>query len=197
MIIMAKHILVKGIVQGVGFRPYVYGLATRCHLRGWVCNTSGGVEIVVDGQTDDLEQFIQNLPVERPLPAKIDSLEVREVPPVTSPDFEIRESQDVHGAYQPLCADIAICPQCERELFNPKERRYLYPFLNCTHCGPRFTIIKNVPYDRPNTTMAGFPMCDHCRTEYGDSLDRHFHAQPIACPDCGPFVELRETHSQF
>lgn len=194
---MAKHILVKGIVQGVGFRPYVYGLATRYHLRGWVCNTSGGVEILVDGQSDALEQFIQSLQLEKPSLATIDSLEISEGSSLTSPGFEIRESQDVYGAYQPLSADIAICPECERELFDPNDRRYLYPFINCAHCGPRFTIIKNIPYDRPNTTMANFPMCDRCRSEYGDPLDRRFHAQPIACPHCGPFVELRETHSQF
>ena len=194
---MAKHIQVKGIVQGVGFRPYIYGLATRYHLRGWVCNTSGGVEILVDGDHEALERFIQSLPLEKPLLARIDSLDVSDGSPVASLDFEILESQDVHGAYQPLGADIAICPECERELFNPRDRRYLYPFINCTHCGPRFTIIKNIPYDRPNTTMAGFSMCDRCRTEYGDPLDRHFRAQPIACPECGPFVELRETHSQF
>lgn len=194
---MAKHILVKGIVQGVGFRPYIYGLATRYHLHGWVCNTSGGVEILVEGDSKDLERFIQSLPLEKPVLARIESLEVGECPSVASPDFEIRESQDVHGAYQPLSADIAICPECERELFDPSDRRYLYPFNNCTHCGPRFTIIKNIPYDRPNTTMGEFPMCDYCRAEYLDPLDRRFHAQPIACPNCGPFVELRETHSQF
>jgi hydrogenase maturation protein HypF len=194
---MAKYILVKGIVQGVGFRPFVYGLATRCHLHGWVCNTSGGVEILVDGQPDNVEQFIRSLSLEKPQLAQIDSLDVLEAPADPSPVFEIRESQDVDGAYQPLCADIAICPECERELFNPNDRRYLYPFVNCTHCGPRFTIIKDIPYDRFNTTLGEFPMCDHCQVEYLDPLDRHFHAQPIACPDCGPFVELRETHSQF
>jgi len=194
---MAKHILVKGIVQGVGFRPFVYGLATRFSLHGWVCNTSGGVEILVDGQSENLEGFIRSLPLEKPPLAKIDSLEVKEAPSDPSPIFEIHESLNVDGAYQPLSADIAICPDCERELFNPKDRRYLYPFINCAHCGPRFTIIKDVPYDRPNTTMDEFPMCDHCHTEYMDPLDRRFHAQPIACPDCGPFVELRETHSQF
>ena len=111
--------------------------------------------------------------------------------------FEIRESQAVAGAYQPISADVGICPDCERELFNPRDKRYLYPFINCTHCGPRFTIIKEIPYDRPNTTMADFPMCADCHEEYTDPLDRRFHAQPIACPECGPFVELRETHSQF
>ena len=194
---MAKHISVKGVVQGVGFRPFVYGLATRLDLHGWVCNTSGGVEIVIDGQNRNLEQFIRALSLEKPSLARIDSIQAEEAPCDLSARFEIRDSYDLEGAYQPIAADIAICPDCERELFHPKNRRYLYPFINCTHCGPRFTIIKNVPYDRPNTTMADFPMCDHCRKEYTNPLDRRFHAQPIACPECGPFVELRETHSQF
>jgi len=194
---MAKHISVKGVVQGVGFRPFVYGLATRLNLHGWVCNTSGGVEILIDGKNDYINEFIQSLALERPPLAKIDSIQVNEAPCDSSSNFEIRESQEIEGAYQPISADIAICPDCERELFNPKDKRYLYPFINCTHCGPRFTIIKNIPYDRPNTTMADFPMCDDCRAEYTDPLNRRFHAQPIACPECGPFIELRETHSQF
>ncbi len=194
---MAKHISVKGVVQGVGFRPFVYGLATRLNLHGWVCNTSAGVEIVVDGQNGNVEKFIQSLTLEKPPLAKIDSIRLEEVSDDTSLNFEIRESQSVEGAYQPISADVAICPDCERELFNPKDKRYLYPFINCTHCGPRFSIIKDIPYDRPNTTMGDFPMCDHCHDEYVDPLNRRFHAQPIACPDCGPFVELRETHSQF
>jgi hydrogenase maturation protein HypF len=194
---MAKHISVKGVVQGVGFRPFVYGLATRLDLHGWVCNTSGGVEILVDGQCSNLEKFIQSLPLEKPPLAKIDSIQVDEAPCDSSSSFEIHMSQAVAGAYQPISPDMAICADCERELFNPKDKRYLYPFINCTHCGPRFTIIKDIPYDRPSTTMADFPMCDHCRAEYTDPLNRRFHAQPIACPECGPFVELRETHSQF
>ena len=194
---MAKHILVKGVVQGVGFRPFVYGLAVRFHLHGWVCNRSGGVEILVDGETTDLEGFIQSLSLESPPLAQIDSLEANDVLSDGSSVFEIRDSQDVSAAYQPLFADIAICPDCERELFNPRDRRYLYPFINCTRCGPRFTIMKEIPFDRMNTTMGEFPMCGLCHAEYADPLDRHFHAQPIACPNCGPFVELRETHSQF
>jgi len=194
---MAKHISVKGVVQGVGFRPFVYGLATRLDLHGWVCNTSGGVEILVDGQNGHIADFIRSLTLEKPPLAKIDSIQVEEAPCDPSVNFEIRESRGVDGAYQPISADIAICPDCERELFNPKDKRYLYPFINCTHCGPRFTIIRDIPYDRPNTTMADFPMCDECRAEYMDPLNRRFHAQPIACPECGPFVELRETHSQF
>ncbi len=194
---MAKHISVKGVVQGVGFRPFVYGLATRLDLHGWVCNTSGGVEILVDGQSSSLETFIRSLSLEKPPLAKIDSIQVDEAPRDSSSSFEIHVSQAVEGAYQPISSDMAICPDCERELFDPKDKRYLYPFINCTHCGPRFTIIKDIPYDRPSTTMANFPMCDHCRAEYTDPLNRRFHAQPIACPECGPFVELRESHSQF
>lgn len=195
---MAKHISVKGVVQGVGFRPFVYGLATRLSLQGWVCNTSGGVEILVDGQNGQIEQFLRSLTLEKPPLAKIDSVNVEDIPCDDTPlKFEIRESQAVAGAFQPISADVGICPDCERELFNPKDKRYLYPFINCTHCGPRFTIIKDIPYDRPFTTMADFPMCDNCRTEYTDPLDRRFHAQPVACPECGPFVELRETHPQF
>ena len=195
--IMAKHISVKGVVQGVGFRPFVYGLATRLDLHGWVCNTSGGVEILVDGQNSSLDQFIQSLSLEKPPLARIDSIQVEDTSSDPSSSFEIHASQAVEGAYQPISPDMAICPDCERELFDPKDKRYLYPFINCTHCGPRFTIIKDIPYDRPSTTMADFPMCEHCHSEYVDPLNRRFHAQPIACPDCGPFVELRETHSQF
>src|SRR5215213_2460937 len=132
MIIVAKHISVKGVVQGVGFRPFVYELATRLSLYGWVCNTSGGVEILVAGKDSSVEQFIQALSVEKPPLAKIDSLDVKETADNSLSTFVIRESQDIEGAYQPLSADIAICPYCERELFDPKDRRYLYPFINCT-----------------------------------------------------------------
>jgi hydrogenase maturation protein HypF len=194
---MAKHISVIGGVQGVGFRPFVLGLATRLDLHGWVRNTSGGVEILVDGQNSNLEKFIQLLHLEKPTLAQIDSIRIEDISHDLSLNFEIRESQSTGGDYQPVSADIAICPDCERELFNPQDKRYLYPFINCTHCGPRFTIIKDILYDRANTTMADFPMCNDCHAEYTDPLNRRFHAQPIACPDCGPFIELRETHSQF
>ena len=194
---MAKHISVTGVVQGVGFRPFVYGLATRLDLHGWVCNTSGGVEILVDGQSSNLEKFIQSLSLEKPALAKIDAVRVEEAPRQSFSSFEIRESESVEGDYQPISADVAICADCERELFDPDDRRYLYPFINCTNCGPRFTIIKDIPYDRPNTTMADFPMCDACLTEYNNPLNRRFHAQPVACPECGPFAELRETRPRF
>jgi len=195
---MAKHISVKGVVQGVGFRPFVYGLAIRFDLRGWVCNTSGGVEILVQGQASNIDRLIYSLSTEAPALAKIDDVAVYdESSDIEYSTFEIKESTSLEGAFQPISADVAICPDCERELFDPRDRRYLYPFINCTNCGPRFTIIQDIPYDRPNTTMAEFVMCEHCGTEYKNPLDRRFHAQPIACPECGPFVALRELHSQF
>ena len=190
----AKHIHVTGIVQGVGFRPFVYGLATRLDLHGWVYNTSAGVEIEVQGQKSKVESFINSLSTEAPPLAKIDSINVQDKNlDIEYPTFDIRHSTFIDGAFQPVSPDVSICADCERELFDPNDRRYLYPFINCTNCGPRFTIIKDLPYDRPATTMADFPMCDACRAEYENPLDRRFHAQPIACPDCGPFVQLRHS----
>lgn len=195
---MAKHISVKGVVQGIGFRPFVYGLATRLNLHAWVCDTSGGVEILVQGPNSNVEKFISSIKTEAASLAKIEDITIfDESSNIEYSTFDTRPSTSMIGTYLPISADIAICPDCERELFNPKDRRYLYPFINCAHCGPRFTIIRDIPYDRPNTTMADFPICDHCRAEYTDPLNRRFHAQPIACPECGPFVELRESHSQF
>ncbi len=195
---MTKHISVKGVVQGVGFRPFVYGLATRLDLHGWVCNTSGGVEILIQGPESNIERFLCNLKSDAPALAKIDDITVfDEISNIEYSTFDIRPSTNAEDDRQPIPADVAICPECERELFDPRDRRYLYPFINCTHCGPRFTIIKDLPYDRPNTTMADFGMCGYCGTEYADPSDRRFHAQPIACPECGPFVALREIHSQF
>lgn len=186
----AKRIFVTGIVQGVGFRPFIYGLAVRHHLSGWVCNTSAGVDIVVQGEPAEVEGFVKSLPAELPPLARIDSLRVQDESAGDFAGFEIRESESIAGAFQPISADTAICTDCERELFDPHDRRYLYPFINCTNCGPRFTIIKDIPYDRPATTMAEFELCDACRAEYTDPLDRRFHAQPVACADCGPNIWL-------
>lgn len=198
MIIMPKHISVKGVVQGVGFRPFVYGLATRLALHGWVCNTSGGVKIYVEGDPSNVDCFIQKLTDEKPLLARIDSLEVRTAEAGSGyRTFEILPSLDLDDVYQPIVADLSTCSDCEREMFDPRNPRYLYPFINCTNCGPRFTIIRDIPYDRPNTTMAEFGMCERCSAEYSDPRDRHFLAQPIACPECGPFVVLREIHSKI
>jgi len=189
---MAKYIHVTGVVQGVGFRPFVYGLANHFGLRGWVVNTSAGVDIVVQGDDEQVSSFIKSLSTDAPLLAHIDQVSVQEKAGEYFPDFQIRESERSEGAFQPISPDVALCADCARELLDPNDRRYLYCFINCTNCGPRFTIIKDLPYDRPATTMADFPMCDACRAEYEDPKNRRFHAQPIACPNCGPFVQLRE-----
>jgi hydrogenase maturation protein HypF len=196
---MAQRINVTGVVQGVGFRPFVYGLAKQLDLRGWVRNTSGGVEILVEGHRSQVEQFIRSLKTNPPPLARIDTIDLAkvEVSDIKYSTFDIRPSTRIEDAFQPISPDTAICPECEHELFDPQNRRYLYPFTNCTHCGPRFTIIKDIPYDRPNTTMADFPLCDDCRAEYENPMDRRFHAQPVACSKCGPFVTLRETHTHF
>jgi len=188
-----KRIHVTGVVQGVGFRPFVYGLATQLLLHGWVCNTSAGVDIVVQGDHERVNAFVEALSAKAPPLARIDQVSAWEEAGDEYSTFEIRESESVEGAFQPVSPDVAMCPDCERELLDPQDRRYLYSFINCTNCGPRFTIIKDLPYDRPATTMADFPMCDKCRAEYEDPTNRRFHAQPVACPDCGPFIQLRDS----
>jgi hydrogenase maturation protein HypF len=188
------RIHITGIVQGVGFRPFVYGLAQRLELTGWVRNTSAGVEIEVDGRPDALSDFTQALQEETPALAQIDDFRVFERPPDGYKQFEIVESAPISGAFQPISADVCICPDCLKELFDPSDRRYRYPFINCTNCGPRFTIIEDIPYDRPLTTMAPFEMCLDCAAEYQDPLDRRFHAQPVACPVCGPQVWLEDSY---
>lgn len=193
---MSKHIHVTGVVQGVGFRPFVYGLATRLELHGWVCNTSAGVDIQVEGPETNVRSFVVALSSEAPPLARIDQVLVEDAPVDGFTSFDIRHSTAIEGAFQPISPDVAICADCEREMFDPDDHRYLYPFINCTNCGPRFTIIKDLPYDRPATTMADFPMCDYCRTEYEDPLNRRFHAQPVACPDCGPVVQLRYSSEE-
>ncbi len=181
---------VSGVVQGVGFRPFVYGLAQRYGLNGWVRNSSSGVDIEVEGPDTDLARFREALTAETPALAHIDHLVAAEQPANGFTRFDILESSPEEGAYQPISPDMTICPDCLRELFNPADRRYRYPFINCTNCGPRYTIIRDIPYDRPLTTMAGFPLCAACAAEYHDPLDRRFHAQPVACPHCGPHLWL-------
>jgi hydrogenase maturation protein HypF len=188
---VTRHIHVTGVVQGVGFRPFVYGLANRLSLRGWVCNTSAGVDIVIQGGEEEVDAFGELLTADAPPLARIDQVTTWPEDANGFPAFEIRESESVEGAFQPVSPDVALCPDCEHELLDPNDRRYLYSFINCTNCGPRYTIIKDLPYDRPATTMAEFPMCDACRAEYEDPTNRRFHAQPVACPDCGPFIQLR------
>ena len=181
---------VNGIVQGVGFRPFIFGLAHKYELTGWVRNTSSGVDIELDGPKNKLESFIQSLDTEAPPLAYIDEVKIQWKLPNGYSHFQIEHSETVQDAFQPISPDVSICPDCLREMFDPSDRRYKYPFINCTNCGPRFTIIKDIPYDRPKTTMAPFEMCVDCAREYADPLDRRFHAQPIACPVCGPQVWL-------
>jgi len=187
---------ITGIVQGVGFRPFVYGLAKRFELYGWVRNTSAGVDIEVDGEQDILDAFVKALNNEAPPLSRIDDLTTSFGPSNGFRSFEIVHSEAVEGAFQPISPDVSTCPDCLRELFDPSDRRYRYPFINCTNCGPRFTIIKDIPYDRPKTTMAPFPMCPDCEKEYTDPLDRRFHAQPVACPVCGPQVTFEGPNVQ-
>lgn len=187
---------VSGIVQGVGFRPFVYNLATTLDLKGWVVNTSSGVDIEISGSSQAIEQFVTRLKQEPPLLAHIDGMDIQQIPPSTLSKFSIRESIPLSGEYIPISPDVTICPDCRRELFDPSNRRFRYPFINCTNCGPRFTIIKDIPYDRPLTTMSGFEMCPSCRDEYQDPSDRRFHAQPTACPDCGPTIHFASRLSR-
>jgi len=184
------HINVRGIVQGVGFRPFVYKLAQGLDLKGWVRNTSAGVDIELDGSQEALTRFMQSLRGEAPPLAKITEIKTTKRSPNGYGNFEIKQSLAVADAFQPVSADVAICPDCLRELFDPADRHYRYPFVNCTNCGPRFTIIKDLPYDRPLTTMAEFAMCTACAHEYQDPTDRRYHAQPVSCPECGPQIWL-------
>jgi hydrogenase maturation protein HypF len=187
---------ITGVVQGVGFRPFVFGLATRLGLAGWVRNTSAGVDIEVEGAPATLDEFARALRAEAPPLAHIDDFLAEACAPQGFTAFEIHHSQGIAEAFQPISADVAICPDCLRELFDLHDRRYRYPFINCTNCGPRFTLITDIPYDRPNTTMAAFPLCPECAAEYADPRDRRFHAQPVACPVCGPSIWLETAEEE-
>ena len=189
-----KSLHIEGVVQGVGFRPFVYSLAQRFGLSGHVGNDSSGVFIEVEGDPLQIEAFQLALTLEPPPLAHIEAIQVQTIQPLGhmgNPDgFVIVESSSDPAARTLLSPDYTLCEDCERELLDPTNRRYRYPFINCTNCGPRFTIIRDVPYDRPLTTMAEFEMCPACQAEYDDPLDRRFHAQPNACPTCGPQVWL-------
>ncbi len=190
---ISQHIHINGIVQGVGFRPFIYNLALEHNLAGWVCNSASGVDIEVTGEADNVTGFTAAIPLQAPPLAQIDSVEDWSIEEQFADGFKIIPSQDQATDFIPVSPDVAICDDCRQELFNPADRRYHYPFINCTNCGPRFTIIKEIPYDRPKTTMAGFELCPDCRAEYEDPRDRRFHAQPVACPVCGPQVWLEDA----
>ncbi len=184
------RLIIRGAVQGVGFRPFVYRLAQDLGLPGWVVNSTGGVVIEVEGEPALLESFLKSLRATPPPRAAIQSLEQSWLDPLGFTSFEIRVSDATGEKVVPLLPDIATCPDCLHEISDPAGRRYRYPFTNCTNCGPRFSIIEALPYDRPKTTMRAFEMCPECRKEYEDPRNRRFHAQPNACPVCGPSVAL-------
>ena len=181
---------VEGTVQGVGFRPYVHRLAGELGLAGYVLNDAHGVMLEVEGDSVAVEEFLARLAPEAPPLAVIEGVSVSDGALVGDTEFVIRPSLWGEVADAPVTPDSATCADCLRELFDPSDRRHRYPFINCTNCGPRFTIVRDIPYDRPFTTMAGFEMCPSCRSEYEDPSNRRFHAQPNACPACGPRVSL-------
>jgi len=187
----AVTVLIKGIVQGVGFRPFIYRLATNLSLKGFVLNSSSGVVIEAEGDEVAIKTFLDKIPLYAPPLANINTIEVNFLP-VTGKksSFKIKESLKEEDKFIPIAPDISICEDCSKELFSPDNRRYRYPFINCTNCGPRFSIIQDIPYDRKKTTMHKFRMCEVCRNEYLDPSNRRYHAQPNACNVCGPEVQL-------
>ena len=181
---------VRGTVQGVGFRPFVYRLATSLGLAGSVRNTPSGVVIEVEGEQARVEEFARRLETEAPPLARIASVEMRELPAVGLSSFDIVESVGAKRPTALIPPDVALCADCAGEIADPQDRRFAYPFTNCTNCGPRFSIVRGIPYDRSQTTMAAFEMCEDCAREYREPRDRRFHAEPVACPKCGPELFL-------
>jgi len=191
-----RRIHVAGIVQGVGFRPYVYRLATERHLAGQIANTSSGVVIEVEGAAEVVDDFVSSLPAQAPPLALLTEIRVVEIHRTGESDFCILPSDPSASVRTLISPDIATCADCLGELFDPADRRYHYPFINCTNCGPRFSIVRGIPYDRPQTSMSVFPMCPHCLAEYEDPHNRRFHAQPNACWNCGPQLEFCDSRGQ-
>lgn len=187
---LRRRVTVRGVVQGVGFRPYLYGLATELALAGHVTNTPEGVVVEVEGTASAVARFCDRIAAQAPPLARVESVDHTEMPLVGGTAFTILSSRADGPARTLVSPDSATCEDCLAELADPADRRYRHPFVNCTHCGPRFTIVTAVPYDRANTTMAGFGMCPDCAREYADPADRRFHAQPVACPACGPRLRL-------
>ena len=176
----------RGVVQGVGFRPFVYRLASANNLQGWVLNAEEGVEIHLEGNGEALQSFLQEMKSHPPQAAQISEVRVASAEPVGATEFVIRESAAGRRPTVRISPDLPVCEQCLQELFDPDDRRRHYPYINCTNCGPRYSIIRSLPYDRPNTTMAAWPLDGHCAADYVNPADRRFHAQPVACPACGP-----------
>ena len=191
-VLTASHVQVRGIVQGVGFRPFIFKLAEEGRLFGHVANTSSGVQIHVEGPPERIKTFIRAIKTQAPPLAQITTVDIRPVTPGNCTEFKIIPSRREAGRSALISPDVSICADCLGELRDPRDRRHAYPFINCTNCGPRYTIIADVPYDRPKTSMRQFQMCPACQAEYDNPRDRRFHAQPNACHDCGPQVFLED-----
>lgn len=191
------RLFIRGAVQGVGFRPFIYRLAQEMGLKGWVNNSAAGVTIEAEGTQPQLENFFVRIDHEKPVHASIQSLQYVYLDTAGYTEFRIQESDSSEAKTTLVMPDIATCPECLKEIFDFRNRRYLYPFTNCTHCGPRYSIIEALPYDRDHTTMKEFTMCPACRREYDDPANRRFHAQPNACPECGPHVELWDDEGKI
>lgn len=191
--ITRAHAEIKGIVQGVGFRPFIHQLAREFGMKGWVLNATDGVTLEVEGELGRVEGFLRSLQTETPPLVVIDGLQVTRLSPIGYDDFTIRKSVEKAGEFVLVSPDVATCEECQAEIFDPDDRRFRYPFTNCTHCGPRFTILSDLPYDRAKTTMDKFEMCEACRQEYEDLDNRRYHAQPNACPACGPAVWIEPS----
>jgi hydrogenase maturation protein HypF len=187
----ARNIRVRGVVQGVGFRPFVFRLAQANTLSGWVFNDEEGVEIHLEGPNQSLDAFVESLKTEAPRAAQIATIHVRSAEPSGLHNFEIRHSEHTGTPTTRISPDLPVCADCLAELFNPADPRFHYPFINCTNCGPRYSVILKLPYDRANTTMESWPLDDYCAAQYSDPSDRRFHAQPVACPACGPDYYLQ------
>ncbi|MEO0225859.1 MAG: acylphosphatase, partial [candidate division WOR-3 bacterium] len=185
-----RKIFVRGIVQGVGFRPFIYRLAGQFDIKGWVLNSSSGVTIDAEGEKSKVEKFIEQIEREKPVNARIDEIKILTRKAIGYQHFTIRESTISSNGHALISPDLATCPDCQQEIMNQGNRRYFYPFTNCTNCGPRYSIIMDMPYDRIRTTMKNFRMCPTCAAEYHNTSDRRFHAQPNACPECGPILFL-------
>ena len=192
----AKRLEIHGVVQGVGFRPFLFGLAKTHGISGRVSNTSTGVLLVIEGPDHALDAFIRDIPAQKPLLSRITSIDTQPCQAAHLQGFEIVKSRETKERFTLISPDVSICPDCLEELMDPADRRFEYPFINCTNCGPRYTIIRDIPYDRPKTSMGSFSMCPDCQAEYDNPLDRRFHAQPNACPVCGPRVFLTDTAGQ-
>ncbi len=191
------RISIRGLVQGVGFRPFVFRLASELGLAGWVCNSAQGVTIEIEGELERLEVFSDRLESEAPPHSLIQYREISFHEATGYTDFIIRENWEAGNKNALILPDMATCPECMGDIFDPQNRRYRYPFTNCTNCGPRYSIIQSLPYDRAGTTMKAFPMCEQCRAEYENPHDRRFHAQPNACPECGPQLQLWNRYGKI